>query len=275
MSVHQHLIAVAIVAFAGMLTSRRLRRRGRRRQGGGREIRRSADHMGRTDEGAEARAGEEDRLPVRRRTERHLASLRRLHQGGGAEARVERHHHRRQGQPDLLARRHEPGHRAEAGRHRPLRGRGEPAGPDQGRRRAGHQVRRPARRRAARAAARPQSLRQHPGGSARDRQGRGGLGDRRFQRQGARRRPQPQRICDRQGQIDGDQGRDREVPRLQGPRIRQLAGLRSGAAAAATDDELGAALRPADLRDLGRRQRLGLRRADLALGRRRSRARPS
>ena len=62
-----------------------------------------------------------------------------------------RDHHRRQGQPDLLARRHEPGDRAEAGRHRHVRRRGEPAGPDQGRRRAGHQVRRPACRRTARA----------------------------------------------------------------------------------------------------------------------------
>ena len=40
-------------------------------------------------------------------------------------------------------------------------------------------------------AARPQSVRQHPGGPARDRQGRGGLGDRQFRRQGARRHPQP------------------------------------------------------------------------------------
>ena len=71
----------------------------------------------------------------------------------GAKARVERHRHRRERQPDLLARRHEPGHRAEAGRHRPLRGRREPAGPDQGRRRPGDQVRRPARRRAAGTAA--------------------------------------------------------------------------------------------------------------------------
>ena len=61
----------------------------------------------------------------------------------------------------------------------------QPAGPDQGRRGAGHQVRRPARRRPSRPAARPQSLRQHPGGSARDRQGRGRLGDRRFERHGA------------------------------------------------------------------------------------------
>ena len=52
--------------------------------------------------------------------------------------------------------------------------------------------------------------------------------------------------------------------RLQGARIRQLAGLGGGAAPAAADDELGAALRPAALRDLGRRQRLGLRGAGAA-----------
>ena len=47
---------------------------------------------------------------------------------------------------------------------------------------------------------------QHRGRSAGNRQGGSRLGDRRFGRQGARRDPQPQRIRDRQGQIDGDQG---------------------------------------------------------------------
>ena len=78
-----------------------------------------------------------------------------------------------------------------------------------------------------------------------------------------------------QGQIERDQGRDREVPRLQGARLRQLAGVRSGAAAAAADDELGSALRAAALRHLGRRQRLRLRRAGAARGRGRSQCRPS
>ena len=86
---------------------------------------------------------QEDRLPFRRRAERHLASLRRLHQGGRREARLEGHCHRRQGQPDVLARRHEPGDRAQAGRHRDVRRCRQPEGSDQGRRGAGHQVRRP------------------------------------------------------------------------------------------------------------------------------------
>ena len=138
--------------------------------------------VGGTDLRAEAGGRKEGRLSVRRRAERHLPSLWRLHQGSRRESRLGRHHHRRQGQPHLVARRHEPGDRAEAGRHRPLRRCRQPAGPDQGRRRAGHQLRRPPRRRLSRPAARHQPLRQHPGGPARDRQGRGGLGHRRFER---------------------------------------------------------------------------------------------
>ena len=193
----------------------------------------------------------------------------------GREARVERHRHRRQRQPHLLAGRHESSDRLEAGRHRALCRRGKSARPDQGRRGAGNQVCRPPRRGPARAAARSQSVRQHPGGSARNRQGGGRLGDRRFGRQGPRRHPQPQRIRDRQGQIDRDQGRDREVPRLQGARLRQLARLRSGATSAPAHHELGSALRAADLRDFGRRQRLGFRRAGAALRRRQDQTRRS
>ena len=63
--------------------------------------------------------------------------------------------------------------------------------------------------------------------------------------------------------------------RLQGARLRQLARLRSRAAPAAAHHELGSALRPAALCDFGRRQRLGLRRAGAARGRRRSQLRRS
>ncbi len=55
---------------------------------------------------------------------------------------------------------------------------------------------------------------------------------------------------------------------LHGAGLRQLAGLGSGAAPAAADDELDPALRHAALCDLGRRQRLGFRGADLARRRR-------
>ena len=73
-------------------------------------------------------------------------SLWRLHQGSRREAGLERDRHRREREPDFVARRHEPGDCPEAGRHRTLRRRGQPARPDQGRSGAGHQIRRPSRR---------------------------------------------------------------------------------------------------------------------------------
>ena len=230
---------------------RRLRRRGQSR---GAALCRSTNEVGRTDRGAEAGGGQADRLSVRRRAERHLASLRRLHQGGGGEGRLEGHHHRRQRQPDLLACRHEPGDRAEAGGHRPLRRRRQLEGPDQERGGAGHQIRRPARRRPARPAAGSQPLRQHPGGSARDRQGRGRLGDRRFQRDRPGRRPVAQRICHRRDQVGRHPRPHPAMRRLQAARLRQLAGVGGCPAPAAADHQLGAALRPPLLCHVGRRQ---------------------
>ena len=86
-------------------------------------------------------------------------------------------------------------------------------GPDQGRRRAGHKVRRPACRGPARARSptsgcsstyrriRAKSARPRPTGRSPTPTARRG------------RRADPQRICDRQGQIDRDQGRDRKMRR--------------------------------------------------------------
>ncbi len=104
-------------------------------------------------------------------------------------------------------------------------------------------------------AARPAPLRQHPGRPARDRQGRSGLGHRRQQRQRQGRRRHAQRVPDRRDQVGRDPRRDRGLLRLQGARLRQLPGVRGGPAHAAADDELGPALRLADLHHLGRRQR--------------------
>ena len=227
---------------------------------------RPADHMGRPDRGAEAGGRQEDRLPVGRRAERHLASLRRLHQGGRREDRLEGDDHRRQGQPDLVARRHEPGDRAEAGRHRPLRRRREPA-----RTRS-----RPASRRGS-----SSSACTPPACPGRSPTSISSSTSRRIRARSARPRPtgrSPIRTARRSvvvlshneyaiAEVKSMATKDEieKCPRLQGARIRQLAGLGSGAAPAAADHELGAALRPAALRHLGRRQRLGLRRAGAAL----------
>ena len=134
----------------------------------------------------------------------------------------------------------------EAGRHRHVRRRRQPEGPDQGRRRPGHQVRRPARRRAIPARS-PTSISSST--------------SRRIRARSARPRP-PGRSPIPNGTarvvvLSHNEYAIAEVKSmatkteiekcagLQGPGICQLAGLGSGPAPAAADHELGAALRPA------------------------------
>ena len=173
--------------------------------------------------------------------------------------------HRRQGQPDLMARRHESGDRAQARRHRHVRRRGEPAGPDQGGRR-----RRASSSSGLHAAGLPGpqpdlalfvNIQEDPreiGKAEAD----WAIADSNGKANVVVLSHNEYAIAKVKSMATKDE--IEKCPGCKVARLRQFARVGGGAAPAAADDELGAALRPAALRDLGRRQRFGLRGSDAA-----------